>query len=64
AKDEYEAAKGADIIVFATEWKQFKFLDWTKLSKIVNAKIIFDMRNIVKVDEVKRNGFTLYKIGK
>ncbi|MDR2066735.1 MAG: UDP-glucose/GDP-mannose dehydrogenase family protein [Endomicrobium sp.] len=63
AKDEYEAAKGADIIVFATEWKQFKFLDWTKLSKIVNNKIIFDMRNIVDKQETLKHGFECCKIG-
>jgi UDPglucose 6-dehydrogenase len=49
--------------VFATEWEQFKSLDWAKLSKIVNAKIIFDMRNIVDKQESLKHGFECYKIG-
>lgn len=63
AKNEYEAAKNASIIVFATEWKQFRSLDWAKLSKIVNTKIIFDMRNIVDEQEAVENKFKCYKIG-
>ncbi|MDR2395360.1 MAG: UDP-glucose/GDP-mannose dehydrogenase family protein [Endomicrobium sp.] len=63
AKNEYEAAKDADIMVFATEWKQFRSLDWAKLSKIVNSKIIFDMRNIVDRQEALKYGFECYKTG-
>jgi UDPglucose 6-dehydrogenase len=63
AKNEYEAAKNANIMVFATEWKQFRALDWAKLSKIVNNKVIFDMRNIVDSNKAQQNNFELYKVG-
>ncbi|MDR3124510.1 MAG: UDP-glucose/GDP-mannose dehydrogenase family protein [Endomicrobium sp.] len=63
AKDEYEAAKGADIIVIGTEWKQFKSLDWQKMGRFVRNKFIFDMRNIVDKQETLKHGFECYKIG-
>ena len=54
AKDEYEAAKGADVLVILTEWNRFKKLDLEKLGKLMQHKRIVDLRNAVANRYVKR----------
>lgn len=63
-KDMYDAAKGADIIVLLTEWKEFRMIDWEKLNSVVKNKIIVDGRNLYDREEVQSNGYAYYAIGK
>ena len=32
-KDLYKASFGADAIIVLTEWEEYKYLDWRKISK-------------------------------
>lgn len=64
AKDEYEAAKGADVLVILTEWNRFKKLDLEKLAKAMQKKRIVDLRNAIDPEKAKAAGFDYYGIGR
>ncbi|KAF0195658.1 MAG: UDPglucose 6-dehydrogenase [Bacteroidetes bacterium] len=62
-KDQYEAAMDADAIFLLTEWTEFRFPNWTVLSKLIKQKLIFDGRNIYDRKELKSVGYEYFCIG-
>jgi UDPglucose 6-dehydrogenase len=60
----YSAAEGADAIVIATEWEQFRALDLQRLKSVMNQPVIVDLRNIYRADEMKRANFRYFAIGR
>jgi UDPglucose 6-dehydrogenase len=60
----YTAAEGADAVVIATEWEQFRALDLQRLKRIMKRPVIVDLRNIYRTDEMKRAGFRYAAIGR
>ena len=58
-----DALVGADALIIATEWRQFRSPDWELLRTRLADSTIFDGRNIFDPDRVKREGFTYYGIG-
>ena len=58
--DEYSACQGSDCIILATEWEQFKRLDFDCLKSIVNTPVFIDLKNMYEPSFVKGKGF-LYK---
>jgi UDPglucose 6-dehydrogenase len=63
-EDVYEAIDGADILILATEWKQFYELDFDKIKKIMNQHIIIDGRNFFNKEKVQNLGFRYIGIGR
>ena len=49
----YEAFKNADGIVILTEWEEFKNYDWSKIDESIK---IFDGRNFIKNERIKKIG--------
>jgi UDPglucose 6-dehydrogenase len=60
----HEAADGADAVVIATEWEQFRALDLAWLKKVMAQPVIVDLRNVYPVDEMKRANFRYVAIGR
>ncbi len=60
----YEAAEGTDAIFIATEWPEFRTPDFEKLASTVNAKVIFDGRNVYELDIMKEQGYHYFSIGR
>jgi UDPglucose 6-dehydrogenase len=60
----YSAAEGADAIVIATEWEQFRALDLARLKGVMAQPVIVDLRNIYRAEEMKRSGFRYAAIGR
>ena len=58
-EDLYEASKDADVIVIATEWKEYQKID---LSKITTKKIV-DLRNLFDAKKMRELGFEYHYIG-
>lgn len=64
AKDEYEALKGADALIIATEWALFRTPDFARVGELLKEKIVFDGRNLYDLDEMERIGFTYVSVGR
>jgi len=60
----YEAADGADALVIATEWQEFRSPDFDRLKELLRAPIIFDGRNLYDPGILGRFGFTYYGVGR
>ena len=62
-EDLYETIKDADAIIITTEY-DFNKEDWEKINKLVKNKVIFDGRNILNIDKIKKLGFEYYGSGR
>ncbi len=60
----YEAADGADALVIATEWNEFKLLDLERMGDLLRQRIIFDGRNTYSPSEMKDLGFQYVSVGR
>jgi UDPglucose 6-dehydrogenase len=60
----YEAAQGAEAVVIATEWEQFRALDLERLRCVMARPVIVDLRNIYRADEMKRASFRYLTVGR
>ncbi|RPH74562.1 UDP-glucose/GDP-mannose dehydrogenase family protein, partial [bacterium] len=59
----YEVADGADALVLATEWNEFKQLDFWRVKQLMRTPIIFDSRNLWEPDRLRQMGFTYFGVG-
>ena len=59
-----EAIEGADAIIVATEWEEFKAMDLVKVKDLLKTPIIIDLRNILESTDLEINGFKYYSVGK
>lgn len=61
----YECAAGVDAIVIATEWDEFKTLDYERIYENMNKPaFIFDGRLILDMKKLASIGFSVETIGK
>jgi UDPglucose 6-dehydrogenase len=64
-EDPYEAAKDTHAVLLCTEWQQYAILDWQRIYDSMNKPaLVFDGRNILNSEELKRIGFEFIGIGK
>jgi UDPglucose 6-dehydrogenase len=60
-----EACVDAHAMVVATEWDCYKELDFAGIfSKMIKPSFVFDGRNILNVEKLRKIGFVVYAIGK
>lgn len=64
AANEYEVLEGADFLVIATEWNEFRSPDFERISSMLKEKVIFDGRNLYNTAFMRDHGFTYYSIGR
>ena len=64
ASNQYEALAGADILVIATEWSEFRTPDFEIIQKELPSKVIFDGRNLFDVAKMKEMGYHYESIGR
>jgi UDPglucose 6-dehydrogenase len=63
--DAYDACKDAHGICVITEWDEFKKLDYQKIyDNMQKPAFIFDGRNVLNVEAMRKIGFVVYSIGK
>ncbi|MCX5710238.1 MAG: UDP-glucose/GDP-mannose dehydrogenase family protein [Candidatus Omnitrophica bacterium] len=63
-KDAYGAVRNVDCIIVATEWQEFKGLDFKKVKKLVKRPLLVDGRNIYNPQVLKKLGFHYIGIGR
>ena len=60
----YEACKDAHAIAVLTEWDEFKSYDWQKIyDNMAKPAFVFDGRNLLNAEEMKKIGFVFQSIG-
>lgn len=64
AKDMYSALDGADALLIATEWSEFKNPNFDLMAEKMNHKAIFDGRNMFALEQVEGTGFYYKSIGR
>jgi len=64
ATDEFDAITGADVLVFLTEWNQFRALDMEKVKKLLKSPKIADLRNIYEPEDMLEMGFEYVGVGR
>ena len=62
--DEYEAAKGTEALIIATEWNQFRGLNFDRLKESMTEPVILDLRNIYEPEAMRRRGFAYTCVGR
>ena len=63
-RDAYETAENADLLIFMTEWNQFRNLDLLRLKKIMKQPVIVDLRNIYDRGKMEKMGFEYTAVGR
>ena len=60
----YEVAEGSDALLLATEWNEFKQIDFTQVKNLMHKPVILDGRNLWDSELLKSMGFTYMGIGR
>jgi len=61
----YDACKDSHAIAVLTEWDEFKDYDWQKIyDNMLKPAFVFDGRNILDANKLKKIGFKVYSIGR
>ena len=64
ATSQYDALSGADFLIIATEWSEFRTPDFERMETEIKNKIIFDGRNLFEVAKMKELGYHYESIGR
>ncbi|MFA5106883.1 MAG: UDP-glucose/GDP-mannose dehydrogenase family protein [Patescibacteria group bacterium] len=60
----YSACQKKDLIIIATEWPEFRALDWTRIKRLMNRPNIVDGRNLLDQNKMRKLGFHYVSIGR
>ncbi len=64
ANGQYEALEGADALIIATEWNEFRTPDFEKIAGQLSSKVVFDGRNLFDTKAMSELGFHYVSIGR
>jgi UDPglucose 6-dehydrogenase len=64
AVSQYQALEGADALLIATEWSEFRTPDFERIEKLLPSKVIFDGRNLFEVAKMQSMGYCYISIGR
>jgi UDPglucose 6-dehydrogenase len=62
--DAYDAADGADALVIATEWNQFRSLDLERIKGLLRKPVVVDLRNVYDPRRMRSAGFHYDSMGR
>lgn len=61
---QYDVLQGANALLIATEWNQFRTPDFGRIKSTLEAPILFDGRNLYSGEELAAKGFAYFSVGK
>lgn len=64
AENQYDCLDGADALIIATEWNEFRTPNFLKIVTALRNKVIFDGRNLFEADAIKELGFYYESVGR
>jgi UDPglucose 6-dehydrogenase len=56
--DALTACEGSDCIIIATEWDQFRNMDFGRIKEIVKNPLVIDLRNMFEPSQIRDQGIT------
>jgi UDPglucose 6-dehydrogenase len=62
--NQYASIRGADALVVATDWDEFRQADFSKVASQMHSPVIFDGRNVYNPMQMKELGFIYHGIGR
>ncbi|MBI3601312.1 MAG: UDP-glucose/GDP-mannose dehydrogenase family protein [Candidatus Omnitrophica bacterium] len=62
--DPYAATQGCDCLLLLTEWQEFKDVDFIQVHEAMRQAVIFDGRNFLDAEHLRRMGFEYFAIGR
>jgi len=62
--DIYATINGADALVICTEWDEFRSPNFQRMRELMPGKTVFDGRNVFRQNQMEREGFTYYSVGR
>ncbi len=60
----YACAQGAHALVIVTEWEQFRALNFKELGEAMAKRVVVDLRNVYRAEELVKQGFSYFGLGK
>ena len=60
----YDAAKDAEALLIATEWDEFRKLDWERIRDVMTRPLVLDGRNLLSSKQMKAIGFEYHSMGR
>lgn len=62
--DAYGVAEGSDLLIFMTEWNEFRSIDMERMKTLLKAPVVVDARNICDPARMKEFGFRYTGVGR
>ena len=62
--DQYSTLAGADALIIATEWSEFRTPDFEIIESKLKNKVIFDGRNLFDVNHIREMGYHYESVGR
>jgi len=59
-----DAARDADALLIATEWDEFRALDWPRIRDVMARPLVIDGRNLLSPAEMRKLGFEYRAFGR
>ncbi|HEX6191896.1 MAG TPA: UDP-glucose/GDP-mannose dehydrogenase family protein [Chitinophagaceae bacterium] len=63
-ENQYDVLKGADALIIATEWNEFRTPDFSMIASNLKNKVIFDGRNLFDLVALRELGFHYESVGR
>ena len=62
--DAYQTAAGSDALVIATEWNEFRALNFGRVKKALAQPVVVDLRNVYNPQRRAAEGFRYFSVGR
>ena len=59
-----DAVEGADAVLIATEWSEYRDLDWADLAPRMRGDLVYDTRDVAPADAVRAAGLRYVSLGR
>ncbi len=63
-KNTYDTLRGCDALVLATEWNEFRKLDFDRVRELLASPAIVDLRNVYEPQRMAQQGFRYRGVGR
>lgn len=62
--DPYEVCEKSDLVVVLTEWDEIRWLEWRRVKEVMKRPVVYDTRNCLDPQNLRRLGFTYQGVGR